>query len=58
MDVGPIVQTANALDICTCCNSSQSPEPGECQGDCLHGDAFHPHTSSEPDQMRAQIAEM
>lgn len=57
MDVGPFVQTANALGICTCCNSFQSPEPRAQLGDRLHGDASHSRTSSEPDQSRAHIAD-
>lgn len=57
MDAGPFVRTANALDICTCCNSSQSPEPTARQGDHLHVDSSHPCTSSEPDQSTAHIAD-
>lgn len=50
MDVGPFVQTASELDICTCCNSSQRPEPRGRQGDHLRGGVSHSRTSSVPDE--------
>lgn len=47
-DVGPFVQTASALDRCTCCSSSQSPAVEARRCDRLHEDASHSHKSSEP----------